>query len=60
MPARISKGSKKLCKELRENLNKLQSVVKEEIFKQNNNKKPPYCGGHWIADMARIVDGRDE
>ena len=41
MPARISKRSKKLCKELRENLNKLQSVVKEKKFKQNNNKNHP-------------------
>lgn len=60
--AGISKRGEKLCDELRENLDKLQSVVKEKRSNRTTKKmllmewcNPPFCGGHWVPDMARIV-----
>lgn len=53
--AGISIRGKKLCDELRSNLNELKSIIEEK--RTNRTKKrillmewvdPPYCGGHWI------------
>ena len=55
--AGISKRGEKLCDELRENLDKLQSVVKEKRSNRATKKmllmewcNPPFCGGHWVRE----------
>jgi len=61
--AGISARGKALCEELTANLNSLQTIVREKRKAGSVPKKvlvmewvdPPFCGGHWIPDMARLI-----
>jgi iron complex transport system substrate-binding protein len=62
----ISERGRKVCEELQSNFTLLQNLIQEKKTKSKTRDTPPrlllmewvdppFCGGHWIMDMARLV-----
>jgi iron complex transport system substrate-binding protein len=67
--AGISAIGKQCCEELQSNLTLLERLVREKRTPVDDSADapslllmewvdPPFCGGHWISDMARLVGAK--